>query len=351
MKLEVNPYVLDFKFLARTSRGEMQERKVWFIKIYDEVGNEGVGEVAPINRLSPESIEDVLDFLARMPEKFLDVQLPDTEEEIYEFVSQLVPNHMPSVRFGLEMALLDLMNGGSKHIFTSDIDRIRIPINGLVWMGDQDFLKQQIKEKLEAGYRCIKLKVGSLDFDSEVRIIESLRKISDELVIRLDANGAFETNEVLLKLKVLSKFAIHSIEQPIMPMQPEAMQLICQKSDIPIALDEELIGVSSSRERLNLLQELRPHYLVLKPTLHGGFASVKEWIEIAEMHEVSWWITSYLESNIGLNAIAQFASRYSSNTQYHGLGTGGLYSNNISSPIIIDQGVFTYARSKVWGDC
>lgn len=349
MRLEVIPYVLDFKFSARTSRGEMKDRKIWFLKIHGEHGIAGLGEVAPIHRLSPEAVEDIPDFLAQLQKVIKETKLP-TSENIFDWVAKLVPPSIPSVRFGLEMAMLDLLNGGQKHIFSKELDQIQIPINGLIWMGEEAFIQDQIKKKLDAGFNCIKLKVGALDFETEVDIIRSLRKVSDDLIIRLDANGGFHTNEVLSRLKTLSQFNIHSIEQPIMPMQHEAMELICNRSEIPIALDEELIGVHSSRDRVDLLQELKPQYLVLKPTLHGGFASVKEWIDLAEIHGIDWWITSYLESNIGLNAIAQFVSQYPTDGVHHGLGTGGLYHNNIISPIIIDQGYFKYAKSMVWGD-
>ena len=328
----------------------MVNRKVWFIRLMDENGNSGIGEVAPIHRLSPEDVEEVPEILGKLEKEIANQAVPQTEEEVFEVVDQLVPVAFPSVHFGLEMALLDLINGGQKQVFSKDFQRIKIPINGLVWMGDKDFMRQQIEEKLDAGFRCIKLKVGALDFDAELDMIKSLRKVSDDLIIRLDANGAFQTNEVLYKLKELSKFNIHSIEQPIMPMQPEAMELVCNRSEIPIALDEELIGINVSRNRVDLIQELKPHFLVLKPTLHGGFASVKEWIDLAEIHGIEWWVTSYLESNLGLNAIAQFASLYPQNEEFHGLGTGGLYHNNIQSPIIIDRGFFTYAKSSVWGD-
>ncbi len=323
---------------------------MWFLKVSDETGVVGIGEVAPIHRLSPEEVEDIPEYLNQLKNELKNVQIPKTEEEVFDLVAKLVPLQKPSVRFRLEMDFLDLMNGGKKHIFSSNLSNIQIPINGLVWMGDQYFMQEQIKEKLDAGFKCIKLKVGALDFETEVAIIKSLRKVSDELIIRLDANGAFHTNDVLMKLKRLHEFNIHSIEQPIMPMQPEAMELICSRSEIPIALDEELIGINASRERVDLLQDLKPHYLVLKPTLHGGFASVKEWIDLAEMHGIKWWITSYLESNLGLNAIAQFTSRFSNNESFHGLGTGGLYHNNVTSPIVIDRGCFTYAKSSVWGE-
>ncbi|SNT13323.1 o-succinylbenzoate synthase [Ekhidna lutea] len=350
MSLEIKPYVLDFKFSARTSRGEMSDRKVWFLKLIDKDGRFGIGEVAPIQRLSPEDVEDVPNFLERLCVDIEEIVTPESEEEVYDVVSKLVPPAIPSVRFGMEMAFLDLIHGGKKLIFSENLEKIKLPINGLVWMGDKNFMQEQIVEKLNQGFRCIKLKVGSLDFETEIEIIKSLRSVSEDLIIRLDANGSFQTNEVLFKLKELSKFNIHSIEQPIMPMQHEAMELVCNRSEIPIALDEELIGIYSSRDRVDLMQELKPHYVVIKPTLHGGFASSQEWIDLAEIHGIKWWITSYLESNLGLNAIAQFASTYSNSDEFHGLGTGGLYHNNITSPIVIDRGYFSYAKSSVWGD-
>jgi o-succinylbenzoate synthase len=327
----------------------MKDRLVWFIKITTEDNKSGIGEIAPITNLSPDVVEDIPEELEKVKIKLLEMEVPKSKEEVWESIKKLTKRNFPSIKFGLEMALLDLLNGGKKHIFCRDLSEIKIPINGLVWMGDVEFMKQQIADKLDQGFRCIKLKIGNLDFEKELAVIKELRKVSEELIIRLDANGAFQTNEVLFKLKALSQFNIHSIEQPILPMQPEAMEIVCQKSQIPIALDEELIWVNGEQERMNLIQELKPHYLVLKPTLHGGFSIVKNWIELAEMHGIGWWVTSYLESNIGLNAIAQFASLFP-NDLHHGLGTGGLYHNNIISPIQIDNGFFKYAKSSTWGD-
>ena len=347
LKLEVKPYSLDFKFSAKTSRGEIKERKVWFIQITNELGQSGIGEVAPINRLSPEDPEEVPYQLSLLAEVLATFVAPKGQQEVYKLVGELVPIQFPSIRFGVEMALMDLINGGLKKIFAKDLGSISVPINGLIWMGDVDFMQEQIMEKLDLGYQCIKLKVGALDFEAEVELIRKLRAVSEELVIRLDANGGFQTHEVLGKLKVLSKFSIHSIEQPILPMQPEAMELICKKSEIPIAFDEELIHVFSAKEKMDLIQELKPQYLVLKPTLHGGFSGVSEWIDLAHIHGVAWWITSYLESNVGLNAISQFTSTFQNN-QYHGLGTGNLYHNNIASPLTIENGELRYLSSNVW---
>lgn len=347
MRFEYTSYTLQFKFDARTSRGKLQERKVWYIKLSDGE-HVGVGEVAPIERLSPEDVTEIPERLDRLKTSIESINLPESEREVLKIAGDIVPRGFPSIRFGVEMALLDLMNGGRKNIFIANPSELSIPINGLVWMGDLDFMKDQIKEKLDKGFNCIKLKIGALDFETELKLLKNLRAISDELIIRLDANGAFQTHEVLGKLKKLETLRIHSIEQPIMPMQPEAMELVCQKSEIPIALDEELIGYVSESEKLTLLQELKPQFVVLKPTLHGGFNSVKEWIDLANIQGIDWWITSYLESNVGLNAIAQFTSRFD-NDLHHGLGTGGLYLNNISSPLRIEQGVFKYDSSASWG--
>ena len=327
----------------------MTDREVWFIRVANDLGQSGIGEVAPINRLSPEDPEEIPFRLEDVGKQLLSKELPKDEEGIFSLAQELVPIQYPSIRFGLEMALLDLLNGGEKRIFVPETSSLSIHINGLVWMGESDFMRKQIKEKLDQGFKCIKLKVGALDFETELSIIKELREISDNLIIRLDANGGFQTNEVLGRLKQLSQFNIHSIEQPILPMQPESMELICQKSKIPIALDEELIHVFSSKDKMNLLQDLKPHYLVLKPTLHGGFSGVKEWIDLATIHGIDWWVTSYLESNIGLNAIAQFTSLYENN-EFHGLGTGDLYRNNIESPILVENGKLSYAESNVWED-
>lgn len=326
----------------------MPDRKVWFIRVSDRRGNTGLGEVAPIDRLSPESVSEIPNLLTACRHSLEKKGYPSSQEEVFRWVDELVPYTQPSIRFGLEMALLDLINGGNHHIFNHQPEKIDLPINGLIWMGDISFMQHQIKEKLDQGFRCIKLKVGAQDFESERELIKKLRQVSEELVIRLDANGAFGTHEVLAKLKLLSTYNIHSIEQPILPAQPEAMELVCAKSEIPIALDEELIHVFTKEEKEDLLRALKPQYLVLKPTLHGGFASVAAWIALAEAKGIKWWVTSYLESNLGLNAIAQFASMYKNKT-YHGLGTGGLYHNNLVSPIVISDGRLSYAQSSAWG--
>lgn len=337
MKLEVKPYTLNFTFEARTSRGAMRHRQVWFLEI-THAGTKGVGEAAPIPGLSPERMEEVEEALRELPNALANVQPPGTEAEALGLAASLVPEQLPSVRFALEVALLDWLHGGQGVILANDFagGKGSIPINGLVWMSGKDEMIRQIDEKLEAGFRTIKLKVGALDFDEELSVLDYLRRKAPHATIRLDANGAFATNEVLGKLKVLASFDIHSIEQPIAPRQYEAMAFLMEKSPIPIALDEDLIGVLGE-QREALLDELKPHYLVLKPSLLGGIAATREWIDLAHAHDVEWWITSYLESNIGLNAIAQLTGSYAVSLP-QGLGTGMLFSNNLDSGLEIQGG-------------
>jgi len=256
----------------------------------------------------------------------------------------------PSIAFGLETALLDLKAKGSKCLFSSEFTQGKagIPINGLVWMGKKDFMQKQIREKIAAGYHCIKLKVGAIDFETELEIISGIRQqfSASDIELRLDANGAFDPKDALVKLEKLAKFDIHSIEQPIRQGQHEAMAEICRQSPIPIVLDEELIGVKSS-EKESILSSIKPAYIILKPSLLGGFQESEEWIRLAEKHNIRWWVTSALEANVGLNAIAQWT--YSLNSKLpQGLGTGQLYHNNIPSPLEIRDAKLFYEVSNQW---
>ena len=317
----------------------MTDRKVWFLKLKSG-GKTGVGEAAPIARLSPEDIDSMDAKFAELETKLESVSRPTSVEGCYDLAEKLVGLDFPSIRFGLESALLDLRGGGKKVLFENDfsVGINPIPINGLVWMDTKEEMIRQVDEKLEAGFACIKLKIGALDFEEELEVLKHVRSESSDVTLRLDANGAFSTNEVLGKLRQLAEFNIHSIEQPIAPMQPVAMRLLTDKSPISIALDEELIGVTDKR---NLLESLRPQYIVLKPTLLGGFRQTAEWISIAESLKINWWITSYLESNVGLNAIAQFVGNYDV-TLPQGLGTGVLYENNIESGLRIEKGELSF---------
>ena len=256
-----------------------------------------------------------------------------------------------SVPFGFETAFLDLENGGKRIIYKNDfsLNQKTIPINGLVWMGDKEFMNKQIKEKLKTGFSCIKMKIGAIDFNAEVELLKSIRNefSSKEIELRVDANGAFNPKNALEKLKRLSALEIHSIEQPIKQGQIEEMADLCAKTPLPIALDEELIGVFTSEEKEKIITAINPQYIILKPSLIGGFAGSKEWIKLAEENKSGWWITSALESNIGLNAIAQFTYTLQNNLP-QGLGTGGLFTNNFESPLEVKNGALQYNPILNW---
>jgi len=342
MKADYRKYTLYFKFEAGTSRGVLTQKDTYFIRIWDENNPScvGVGEANVLKGLSIDDREDFEEQLQKIIQKIENQTL-----------SRYDLRHLPAIAFAYETAQKDLQNGGKKIIFpTKFVEGLhQIPINGLIWMGKPDFMLTQIKDKIEKGFNCLKMKIGAIEFQQELDILKFIRKeFSDkDLILRVDANGAFQENEALTKLNQLAEFNIHSIEQPIAPNQWEAMHELCEKSPVPIALDEELIGVFSHTEKLELLQKIKPTYIILKPALLGGFASCEEWINIAEKLQIGWWVTSALESNIGLNAIAQWTS--SLPYQGHqGLGTGQLYHNNIESPLHIETGFLSYQPQKSW---
>ncbi len=346
--------VFQFNFQARTSRGAMRERSSWFVKLWDDAKPEvfGLGECAPLPGLS---IDDVPDYEARLKDALLQLQLTIGNEELAKdngqsWITDLISPQYPSMIFGLETALLDLKNGGKQTIFNNDFQTgKKLPINGLIWMADMDLMLQQIAIKIHDGFRCIKMKVGGLNFEKECDILHYVRKkyFRDDITIRLDANGAFKVDDCLYKLKELSKFNIHSIEQPIKQGQRELLREISAQSPIPIAIDEELIGVHGYEQKRALLQEVSVPYLILKPSLHGGLNSCMEWIELAHEMKMGWWITSALESNIGLNAICQFTAQYPTTTP-QGLGTGQLYDNNIPSPLQVKEGFISKSPLQDW---
>lgn len=330
---------LKFKFPAGTSRGVLLHKPSSFLILENE-GCTGIGECSTIPDLSIDPVDsytDKLNELCRLLNEGADPLTIDLQ-------------HYPSIAFGLETALLDLAAKGSKELFPSPFTdgTTGIPINGLVWMGDKAFMEKQIREKIESGYRCIKLKIGANDFTTELDIISDIRKqfSSDNIEIRLDANGAFHPDEALNKLNRLSVFDIHSIEQPIRQHQWDAMADLCARSPVPIVLDEELIGVISE-DKESLLEKIKPAYIILKPSLLGGFKQSEEWIHLAEKHNTGWWVTSALEANIGLNAIAQWTSTLGSALP-QGLGTGQLYHNNIPSPLSIHQAKLFYRKDAEW---
>lgn len=339
MKSWFKKYTLNFKLPAGTSRGVYKARDSWFIFIEDGEKT-GIGECAPLPGLSLEQPSE-------MGNKLFQV----CENINYFLANRAELLTWPSILFGLETALNDLENGGSKVIFNTDFLKGRkgIPINGLIWMGDPDFMKKQIREKLDAGFRCLKLKIGAIDFETELDILKNIRKeySAKEIILRVDANGAFSVEGAIEKMKRLSELEIHSIEQPIVTNRWNEMAELCTSSPLPIALDEELIGVIGKANKIMLLDQIKPAYLVLKPSLHGGISGCEEWIELAEKTGVKWWVTSYLESNIGLNAIAQWTATKNIEME-QGLGTGQLFINNFDSPLEIRGEQLWYNPGKEW---
>ena len=340
MKATFKKHTFYFKNPSGTSRGVLTEKHSWFIELVDEsnLSIKGLGECSIIPGLSP----DFIGF------ESYEVKLKEVCESVDFYLSNLdLLVDFPSILFGLETALFDLKNGGKRIIFDNSFSRgeRRIPINGLIWMGYQEFMLEQIEQKLADGYSCLKMKIGAIDFDSEIKIIEGIRKrfTSNEITLRVDANGAFSPAEAVEKLTILSEYDIHSIEQPIRQGQWNEMKDLCVKTTVPIALDEELIGVNKLEEKKILIQSILPQYIILKPSLHGGIRGSKEWIEIAESLSIPWWITSALESNIGLNAVAQFTGEYQNNLP-QGLGTGSLYTNNVPSNLQIENGAIYIAK-------
>jgi len=336
MKAKFHKKTFHFKRPSGTSRGILTEKHAWFIEIWEESAPEviGIGECSVIPGLSP-------DF----------VSFKQYEAKVAEVCSNLNVDlgEWPSIQFGVETALLDLKNGGNRIIFENEFSKGNrsIPINGLVWMGDQSFMKEQIEEKLEQGFKTIKLKIGAIDFDEEITLLKSIRDrySKEEITLRVDANGAFLPEEALEKLERLSALDIHSIEQPIKQGQFDQMRQLCSTTPLPIALDEELIGVNKTTDKIHLLDFIQPQYIILKPSLHGGISGTKEWISLAEKRGIPWWITSALESNIGLNAICQLTAEYS-NDLPQGLGTGSLYTDNIPSNLQVQKGTISLANAQ-----
>jgi o-succinylbenzoate synthase len=342
LKYKHIPYLLDFKFDAGTSRGVLKQKETHFIKLWDENNPEvyGIGEAGMFRGLSVDDRPSFVDELNQVIDNY-------TAGSI-NILDNLQNN--PSIATALEMALLDLKNGGKREIYRNDFSRnnIPLPINGLIWMGEKDFMKKQIIEKIDLGFDCIKLKIGALDFNYECELIKFIREeYTKDLIVRVDANGAFDPLLALGKLQKLSKYNLHSIEQPIRANQWEEMAALCDKTPLPIALDEELIGVSERAVKERLLDIIKPQYIILKPSLLGGFENSEEWIQLADDREIGWWVTSALESNIGLNAITQWTSQLLFKG-HQGLGTGALYANNIKAPLYVKNGMIAYDKNIDW---
>lgn len=353
LKLSYQKHILQFKFNAGTSRGVLTEHPVYYIKMWDNTRPEiiGTGEAAPLKGLSIDYRPDFEEQLEQIITNIGNLSIDEPERHSLKEISFLVPAEFPAIRFAIETAFLDWKNGGTKQIYANKFytGKRNIPINGLIWMGEPDFMQQQIADKLKQGFNCIKMKIGAIDFDQECELLAGIRQRfpADKVILRVDANGAFKPKEALDKLKKLSEYDLHSIEQPIRPNQLASMRDLCAQSPVPIALDEELIGKLTLTEKEKLLDVIQPPYIILKPTLLGGFMATQEWIDLAKRRKIDWWITSALESNIGLNAIAQFTAEHNASI-VHGLGTGGLYHNNIESPLAIVKDQLEYQPKKSW---
>ena len=330
MKIAIEERTLHFLQPAGTSRGVYTERRSWFVTATDG-SSVGIGECAPLPKLSCDDLPNYTDVLRR----FCD----DVER------TGVIPyddlRDYPSMLFGLETALLSLHQSPNIRLFDSAFSRgeAGIPINGLVWMGTYEEMLQRMEQKLQQGFHCVKLKIGAIDFDRELDLVKRIRQRFSyhEVELRLDANGAFPYEEALYKLELLSQYNIHSIEQPIRQGQWAYMSELCRESPLPIALDEELIGVNNPDQKRQMLNIIRPAYIILKPSLHGGMRGTREWVSIARDMGIGSWITSALESNVGLNAVAQLcADIYGDHiTMPQGLGTGQLFTDNIPMPLEI----------------
>ena len=368
---KIQERVLHFKQPAGTSRGTYTTRRSWFITLTDENGRQGIGECAPLPNLSCDDIPNYAEKLSTYCESFVSEAnltphstLHTPRSILLNFVdfcrdsaklmpaslalatpkvppsSFLLPPEFPSMLFGLETALLNLQVG-STMLFDTPFGRGEegIPINGLVWMGTFEEMRERIEQKLAQGFHCVKLKIGAIDFNQELELLKKIRSRYSrrEIELRVDANGAFSPDDALQKLEQLSLYDIHSIEQPIRQGQWGDMAFLCRESPIPIALDEELIGVNDSYTKGQLLDIIKPAYIILKPSLHGGMTGTKEWIDLANDRHIGSWITSALESNVGLNAIAHLtAYLYGPHIQRpQGLGTGQLFTDNIPMPLEI----------------
>ncbi len=341
-KIDITERTFHFKQPAGTSRGVYTTRTSWFITLTspDQPGREGFGECAPLPDLSCDAVSDYADTLRRFSDDF----------ERTGSIDYTAMRPYPSMLFGLETAVKHFEMGGTA-LFDTPFSRgeAGIPINGLIWMGKYDEMLNRIEEKLKLGFRCIKLKIGAIEFEKELELLKIIRERFShrEVEIRLDANGAFAPSEALYRLELLAQYAIHSIEQPIGTKRWANMAQLCRDAPLPIALDEELIGINQPDMKAHMLNIIKPRYIVLKPSLHGGMMGVREWIAAAKHQGIGWWITSALESNVGLNAIAQFTADVCGNNIRlpQGLGTGLLFTDNIPMPLTIEGDRLWYKES------
>ena len=338
MKASYHKYILDFKQPSGTSRGVMTHKETWFF-IIENNQKKGVGECGILRGLS---CDDRPDYEEKLAWTCANIHLG--VDQLWEALIEF-----PSIQFGVEMAFQSLASENPFLLFPSSFTdgQKSILINGLIWMGNEAFMKQQIEVNLAEGFHCLKLKIGAIDFDEELKLLGYIRQnfTPEEVEIRVDANGAFNKSEALNKLNQLSGFKLHSIEQPIQKNNTDSMSELCKSTPIPIALDEELIGVFSLEDKEQLLLKIMPQYIILKPSFVGGFRGTNEWILLAEKYNIKWWITSALESNIGLNAIAQWTF-LKDNLMPQGLGTGALYTNNFDCQLEVSKGQLWFNNVK-----
>ena len=322
------PYRLQFKEPSGTSRGVMTYKDCYMVQLYDDTHPErvGWGECALFRGLGSDDRPEYEQVLAEACRLVGLLPFDEVLDRLAEWTS---------IRFGFETARQEL-NGWCDYPSRFDKGEHPITINGLVWMGDKATMLRRIEEKLDAGFRCVKLKIGAIDFDAELDLLRMVRgRFSrNEIELRVDANGAFLPDEAPHKLDALARYDLHSIEQPIKAGQWEAMAQLCATTPIPIALDEELVACRKVTPELTaqMLDTIKPQYIILKPSLTGALSGTNEWIKAATERGIGWWITSALESNIGLSAIARYTASLSTQMP-QGLGTGGLYTNNIPSPL------------------
>lgn len=340
MKASYQRILLQFKRPSGTSRGVMTEKESWLLKIENN-GKIGIGECGLLRSLSYDDRPNY------------EKQLQWVIEHIDKGKDWLWENlrDWPSIQFGVEQAFLSLESEDPFVLFPSNFTKgtDSIAINGLIWMGGPAYMKEQIDEKLASGFSCVKLKIGAIDFAKELDLLRYIRThfSADEIELRVDANGGFGLEDAFDKLEQLAELKLHSIEQPIKSGYVEDMAALCKNTPLPIALDEELIGITDLQRKKEVLDEIKPQYIILKPSLVGGFSGCTEWIRLAEERGIGWWITSALEGNIGLNAIAQWTYTLNA-TLPQGLGTGALYTNNIDSPLEVVDGALYYNPALSW---
>jgi o-succinylbenzoate synthase len=340
-KASLHPHQLQFNHPGGTSRGVLSTKMSYYLHIWKDTTPEviGKGECSILPGLSPDDrpqLEAKLQWCCQN----IDALIPHFHSQLQDW---------PAIRFAVEMALADLHHGGQGIYYPSafTVGQKEIPINGLIWMGDVEEMSRRIDEKFEEGFSCLKLKIGALNFDSEIQLIKTLRKrfSPQALELRVDANGAFSPQKAPEVLDQLAQLSIHSIEQPIKAGQWHQMAQLCATTPIPIALDEELIGLADEKSQQEMISTIRPQYIILKPSLTGGFLASENWIKHAETVNAGWWITSALEANIGLNAIAQWTATLN-NPMPQGLGTGQVFSNNVDSPLVVERGKLKFRTTS-----